>query len=130
MKKARMIPYQPKQTSAGTEYRQIDTDDLNWVLAQMMLWLTKMGQMDQSKNPDDQYVRDQWWHHSTKTLTVGRLGVNSPCSTTAGIVYNLTYKQPRQHDLTDRQCHDIEYISEIMGNAFEGCEPIKFHIGF
>lgn len=126
----RIIKYIPKVTNAGTEYRECDPTDLAWIQEQLIRWLVIMGELDQSREEDAVWVRDQWWHKRSSKLHKGREGQNTPCSVVSGILQNMMFKQPAQRDLTNKQMEDIEYISAMLGAVYEGCSPLRFQIGF
>lgn len=126
----RIIKYLPKITSAGTEYREIDTDDMAWVQEQLIRYLTVMAELDQARDEDSKWVRDQWWHKKTKKLHQGKQGQNTPCSVVGGILSNMMFKENPQRDFSNKQMEDIEYISQVIGSVYQGCEPIRFQIGF
>ena len=126
----RVIKYIPKVTSAGTEYRECAPEDLAWIQEQMIRWLAQMAQLDQLRDDDSVWVRDQWWHKRTNKLHKGQQGPNSPCSVVGGILQNMMFKTPAQRDLTNKQMEDLEYISTMLGAVYEGCEPMRFQIGF
>ena len=127
---ARVIKYIPKNTAAGTEYRECDPEDLVWIQTQMIRYMAIMGELDQNRDEDSEWVRDKWWHKRTDKVHKGKQGMNTPCSIVSGIINNMMFKDPVQRDFTNKQMEDIEYISAIMGNCYEGCEPIRFQIGF
>ena len=126
----RVIKYIPKNTGAGTEYRECDPDDLAWIQTQLVRYVAVMGELDQNRDDDSKWVRDQWWHKRTDKVHKGQLGQNTPCSIISGMINNMMFKTPPQRDLTNKQMEDIEYVSAIMGNCYEGLQPIRFQIGF
>ena len=123
------IRYVPKITSARTEYCEIDPEDQAWLIDQLIHWLAVMGEMDQARDSDSEWVRDQWWHKRTKKLNSGKQGLNTPCSFVSGVIVNMLYKQPAQRDLTRKQMDDFETISAIMAQMFD-TNSIRFQIGF
>lgn len=129
MAKARVIKYLPKHTQAGTEYREIDEDDKQLILNTCIHILSKMAEFDRSRNTDDIWVRDQWWHKRTDKLHKSKTGPNSPCSVIGGIVYNMMYKDPQQRDLSAKQMEDLETITNSMASVFDDIEPFRFQIG-
>lgn len=125
----KIIKYIPKITNAGTEYRELDPDDLMWIQTQMVRWLSQMAELDQLRDEDSVWVRDNWWHKRSNKMHKGRNGPNSPCSVVGGILQNMMFKTPVQRDLTNKQMEDIEYISTVIGAAYKDCEPFRFQIG-
>lgn len=126
----RIIKYIPKITAAGTEYRQCNEDDLMWIQTQLIQYMAIMGELDQLRDEDSTWVRDQWWHRRSNKVHKGRQGPNSPCSIVSGIISNMMFKENPQRDFTNKQMEDIEYISSVIGNSYEGLTPIRFQIGF
>jgi hypothetical protein len=125
----KIIKYIPKTTSARTEYREVQEDDLKWVQEQLIRYLTRMGEMDQQHDEDSKWVLNQWWHKRTDKLHRGAQGQNTPCSMVAGMINNMMFKDQPQRDLTDKQMADLEYISAVI-SQLSGCEAIRFQIGF
>ena len=126
----RVIKYLPKTANADTQYRECDPEDLRWIQTQLILWLATMSELDQLRDEDSVWVRDQWWHKRSNKLHKGKNGPNSPCSVVGGILQNLMFKQPAQRDLTNKQMEDLEYISAILGNCYENITAYRFQIGF
>lgn len=129
----KIIKYIPKHTAAGTEYREIDEDDKNFILQQCIRALSIMAEYDKKSttdNSDDIWIRDQWWHKKRKDLHRGKDGMNSPCSVLGGIVNNMMFKVPAQRDFSDKQMTDIENIFNGMAHFREEIQAIRFQIGF
>lgn len=124
----RIVKYLPKHTSAGTEYRECDPDDVLWIQMQLIRYVTIMGELDQNRDDDSKWVRDHWWHKRSDKVHKGKLGQNTPCSIISGIINNMMFKEPQQRDFTNKQMDDIEYVSAVMGTVYEGCLPIRFQI--
>ena len=123
------IYYTPKITEARTQYRNILEPDRDYVLQYLIRTLTTMATLGNCVDEDLRMLRDQWWRRRRNTLPRGRTGQNTPESMVGGIVHNLLYAEPRQNDLTDRQCDAIEEISNWM-NAIDtnNFENIRFQI--
>lgn len=123
------IKYLPKITSAATEYREISMDDQLWLQMELIRWQTVIGQLDQLHDRDVKIFRDYFWHHKeSRHLHKGQHGPNTPCSTVAGILHNIMFKESPQRDLTHKQMEDIEWISQNL-SASLGLEAIRFQIG-
>ena len=126
--KKRNIKFVPKNTSANTNYREVNVEDMAFVQEQLIRWLAIMGELGTSRNEDDKWVCSQWWHKRTETLPKGKQGQNTPCSFVAGMISNLMFGN--QRDLTEKQMDAIMNISHVMGAAFESCTTLTFQIGF
>jgi hypothetical protein len=127
----RTIKYIPKITSARTEYREIDSEDQQWLQVELVRWLALIGELDQTHDEDIRLFRDSWWHRKSKDLSKGREGPNSPCSIIAGIVNNMMFKDTPQRDFTEKQMRDIEYISMTLSGIFPtAATAVRFQIGF
>lgn len=125
----RRINYIPKITAARTNYREISSEDMDWLQLELIRWLSLMAECDQYRDAEVKYVRDQWWHKRTSTLPKGKEGQNTPCSFVGGLVNNIMFGN--QRDLTDKQMDAITNISHILGSAYDTvCSEITFQIGF
>jgi hypothetical protein len=128
MANRRTIKYVPKHTVANTNYRELNTEDQFFVMNEMIRWLAIMSELDQSRDHDDRWVREQWWHKRSDTLPKGRQGQNTPSSFIGGLVRNTVYGT--QRDLTEKQMDALQNISHIMSEAYEDCTAMIFQIGF
>lgn len=129
----RIIKYIPKNTLAGTEYREIDDNDKTWLLQQCIRALSVMAEYDRCSTTaggDAVWIRDQWWHRRRKDLHRGRDGMNSPCSVLGGVVNNMMFKVPEQRDFSNKQMQDIETIFNAMAHFREDITAVRFQIGF
>ena len=124
----RVIKYIPKVTSARTEYREINREDMDFIQSELIRWLALMSEIDMARDEDSKWVRDQWWHKRSDSLPKGQLGQNTPASFTGGMVNNIVFGN--QRDLTDKQMDAIQNISHILGQCVEGCTVVTFQIGF
>lgn len=127
---ATVIKYIPKQTAAGTEYREIDDQDKADILNTCVKILATMSVFDTLKDEDSQWVNTQWWHKRSSKLHKGQNGLNTPCSVIGGIVHNMMYKQPLQRDFSDKQIADLEHITAILHTIYEDIPAYRFQIGF
>ena len=125
----KLIKYVPKITSARTEYREISEEDQQWLQVQMIHWLTKMAELDQSHDEDVKYFLEHWWHKKSKRLHKGQQGPNTPCSTVGGVLNNLMFKEVPQRDFSHKQMEDIEHISHMLSQAID-TPAVRFQIGF
>lgn len=124
-----IIKYLPKQTSANTQYREIQEDDVKIVLNACVEILALMSQMDQNRDEDSRWVNNQWWHRRTDKLHRGREGQNTPCSMIGGLVHNFMFKDTQQRDFTAKQMEDLEYITNILHNIWPQIPALRFQIG-
>ena len=124
-----VIKYLPKQTSAGTEYRECSDEDLNTIINTCIHIQAVMSEYDTLRDGDSVWVREQWWHRRTDTLHRGQRGPNTPCSLIGGIVYNMMFKQPQQRDLTDKQMQDLETITAVLHSVRPEIPALRFQIG-
>jgi hypothetical protein len=129
MKNVKIVKYLPKITSAKTEYREIAPDDMQWLQTQFILWMALMGELDQYRDEDTVWVRDNWWHKRTRQLHVGKQGPNTPCSTVSGLIMNILFKETPQRDFTAKQMQDIELISSLLAQTSEQAQAVRFQIG-
>jgi len=128
----KIIKYLPKNTGAGTEYRELDPLDQQWILTKSIEALTILAEYDKcaSDDTDRTWVRDQWWHKKDKRLSKGRDGLNTPCSVLGGIVNNFMFKTPPQRDFSDKQMKDIEFVFNCLSAFREDFQSVRFQVGF
>jgi hypothetical protein len=128
----KIIKYLPKNTTAGTEYREIDEDDKQFVLTSCIQALTVMAEYDKASSDDEDriWVRDHWWHKKDKRLHKGRDGLNTPCSVIGGIVHNMMFKTPQQRDFSDKQMKDLEMVFQLLSSIKEEFTPFRFQMSF
>jgi hypothetical protein len=128
----RIIKYIPKNTAAGTEYREIEEDDKQFILTSCIQALSVMAEYDTAASDDEdkRWVREQWWHKKDKRLHKGQNGLNTPCSVLGGIVHNMMFKTPQQRDFSDKQMKDLEMVFLLLNSVKEDITGIRFQIGF
>jgi hypothetical protein len=119
--------YFPKQTSAKTNYCEIDPLDLAEIKLEMVKWLARIAELDMTRNEDWRLVREQYFHKRSKILPRGKEGENTPASFIGGTVLNTMFGE--QRDLSEPQIEAIEVISLAMNQLWDDCESIKFRIG-
>jgi hypothetical protein len=125
----KIIRYIPKITTARTQYREIDPDDMTWLKTEMFRWMAIMNELDQARDEDSRWVLEQWWHKRTKNLPSGKLGQNTPASFVGGLANNLVFGD--QRDLSDKQMDALQNISHVLSGAFsQSCQSMRFQIGF
>lgn len=106
------ISYNPKFTTAKTQYIDIDSSDMDWLKTEMIRWISLMGEMDGSNNNDVKQIMKYWWYKKSNTLPKGKEGQNSPLTFISGLVNNLVFGSTR--DLTTVYLDSIENISSNM----------------
>jgi hypothetical protein len=128
----RIIKYIPKNTAAGTEYREIEEDDKQFILTSCIQALATMAEYDTASSDDEdrKWVREQWWHKKDKRLHKSQNGLNTPCSVLGGIVHNMMFKTPQQRDFSDKQMKDLEMVFLLLSSIREDITAIRFQIGF
>lgn len=127
---AQVIKYIPKNTAAGTEYREIHEDDKADILNTLIKVLAQMTELDTQNTEDSTWIRDQWWHKRNKKLHKGQNGLNSPASVIGGIVHNMMYKTPPQRDFSSKQMEDLEMIMNGLHAVFPDIPAYRFQISF
>lgn len=127
---ARVIKYIPKQTAAGTEYREISEEDKAEILQTLIQILAKITELDTISDEDSRWVRDEWWHRRMKKLHKGQNGLNSPASVVGGIVHNMMFKQPAQRDFSNKQMEDLEMITAGLHAVYDEIPAYRFQISF
>lgn len=125
----RTIKYIPKTTSANTEYRELNEEDLNYVKERILKCLARMAELSVSHSEDHKLVMSDYWNRRRKTLPKRRDGENTPQSFIGGIANNLIFGT--QRDLSDRQMEGIEQVFGIMSALFpEEFEAVRFQVSF
>lgn len=124
----RIIKYIPKVTTARTEYREINKEDMDFVQSELIRWLAYMSELDMFRDEDSKWVLNQYWHKRTTLLPKGQEGQNTPASFIGGLINNIVFGT--QRDLTDKQMEGIMNISHILGQCNPACTSIIFQIGF
>lgn len=122
------IKYTPKITAAKTTYISIDEEDMQFVQLQLIQYLTRIGEWDNTNNEDQKQVNSQYFHKRRKELPKGENGLNTPVSFISGILNNLMFGN--QRDLTERQTEGIESISAIIAQIWDDMPAIQFRIKF
>lgn len=125
----RIIKYLPKSTAARTEYREIHSDDMQWLHQEFIRYLSLMAERDLNPTEDNQWILDKFWHKRTDKLHKGKVNdkyrQNTPCSVIGGLVNNFVFGT--QRDLTNKQMEDIEFVSMALA-TFLDVQPIRFQI--
>lgn len=124
----KIIKYTPKFTNAKTTYLDIDPSELQFLHMQLIQYLSRIGEMDNTTNEDFRAFNTQYLHRRRKELPKGENGLNTPVSFISGIINNMMFG--KQRDLTDRQIEGIESVSAILNQVWEDLPAIRFQLGF
>lgn len=128
----RAIKYLPKNTTANTQYVDLDIDDMSWLKTEMIRWVCLMGELDGSHNDDVKQIMKYWWYKKNSSLPKGKEGQNSPLTFVSGLVNNLVFGTTK--DLTTKYLDSIENISNNMVlfeealndvNTLSGSHPVQ-----
>lgn len=120
---SKQINYDPKVTSANTQYNTIQKDDMTWLLKELMRYQALVGELSIHPNEDLQQYIKQWYRKRTKTLPKGKNGLNSPESFISGLLNNLAFGS--QNDLSDIQMDAIQNISNNMAQLYDAIIDLK-----
>lgn len=119
----KQINYDPKITSANTQYNTIDSKDMTWLLKELMRYQALVAEISTHPNEDLQSYIKQYYRKRTKTLPKGKNGLNSPDSFVGGVINNLAFGN--QNDLSDIQMDAISNISYNMARLYDSIEQQK-----
>jgi hypothetical protein len=117
------INYDPKTTSAKTQYNKIDQKDMDLVQAELIRYLSLMGELSKNRDREVQNILNQWYRKRTQTLPKGKDGQNTPESFISGLLNNIMFGN--QNDLSQIQMDALENISanmELIYDAVRGLE--------
>lgn len=118
---AKQINYDPKITSANTQYNKIDPIDMAYVHSQLIRYMALMGELSKNRDREVQNIINQWYKKRTQTLPKSNNGWNTPESFIAGLLNNLMFGN--QNDLSQTQMDALENISanmELIYDAVKG----------
>lgn len=108
----KQINYDPKITSANTQYNVIDNADQQWILKECLRYNAMMSELTINKDENIKLFIREWYHKRNATLPKGRNGLNTPESFIAGIINNIMFGT--QNDLSDIQMDALSNISAKM----------------
>jgi hypothetical protein len=120
---AKQIMYDPKITSANTQYNTISSTDMAYLQMELIRYMALMGELTKNRDRDVQNVINQWYSKRTSTLPKGKDGQNTPESFIAGLLNNLMFGN--QNDLSQIQMDAIENISANMTLIYEAVSGLK-----
>lgn len=118
---AKQINYDPKTTSARTQYNEISQQDMLFVQMELVRYMSLMGELKKNRDREVQNIINQWYCKRTQTLPKGKDGWNTPESFIAGLLNNLMFGN--QNDLSQIQMDALENISanmELIYDAVKG----------
>lgn len=110
------IHYTIRDTSATTEYLDIEESSLNELLVEMMKLQSHMTERSISTHADNKMLL-QWWNRSNKDLPYCGFyqRTNSPASFVAGLLNNLMFGN--QKDLSMVQAEHLQAIFDTASDA-------------
>ncbi|NBP57520.1 hypothetical protein EBU71_13490 [bacterium] len=113
----KQISYDPKITSANTQYNTISATDMAWLQTELIRYMALMGELSKNRDRDVQNIINQWYRKRTDTLPKSKDGQNTPESFIAGLLNNLTFGN--QNDLSQIQMDALENISANMSIVYD-----------
>jgi hypothetical protein len=119
------IKYTDKNTAAGTQYLNIEEDNLMELISWMIRTQSAVAQMAQLNDTESAQFLDYYWNKRNRAFPVGKRGINTPGSFLAGVIHNLLYGQ--QRDLTEIQKDALVILSDELSNRF-GFTRLRFSI--
>lgn len=123
----KQITYDPKITSARTQYNSISQNDMIWLQSELVKYMALMGELSNVKdNEDVKYAVVGYWRKKSKTLPKGRYGQNSPETFISGLLNNLMFGN--QNDLSDIQMDALTNISACMNVVYKVVKPLNLQI--
>lgn len=117
------IIYDPKVTSANTQYNKIEQQDMDWLLKELMRYLSMMSELSNNNNEDVKAILRDWYKKRNKLLPKGKNGLNSPESMLGGLLNNLAFG--KQNDLSDIQMDAISDISRKMALVYNHIKELN-----
>jgi len=120
---AKIINYDPKSTSARTQYNKIEAQDMAYVQQELIRYMSLMGELKKSRNRDIQNIVNQWYGKRTETLPKGKDGWNTPESFIAGLLNNLMFGN--QNDFSQVQMDALENISANMELIYDAVKGLQ-----
>jgi hypothetical protein len=120
---SKQINYDPKITSARTQYNSIDKQDMLWLQTELIRYMALMGELSKNRDRDVQNVINQWYRKRTSTLPKGNNGQNCPESFISGLLNNLMFGN--QNDLSQIQMDALENISANMALIYDAVKDLN-----
>jgi hypothetical protein len=126
----RNIEYTLKSTSANTQYVTINRDDMTFIQAQFIKYLTTFGELPLYNTVDTKLVIKDYWTKIHKHLPRSKYGMNSPVTFISGLLNNMLYGKSK--DFTIHVLPGIELLSneiyEILQALGEEDERIRTYV--
>ena len=119
----KQITYEPKITSAKTQYNQLQANDMAYVHSQLIRYMALMGELSKNRDREVQNIINQWYRKRTQTLPKGKDGWNTPESFIAGLLNNLMFGN--QNDLSQIQMDALENISANMSIIYDAVKGLN-----
>jgi hypothetical protein len=120
---AKQINYDPKITSANTQYNKIDQTDMVWLQTELIRYMALMGELSKNRDRDIQNIINQWYSKRTATLPKSKNGQNTPESFISGLLNNLMFGN--QNDLSQIQMDALENISANMALIYDAVKGLN-----
>lgn len=119
---AKEISYEPKITSAKTQYNKIDSSDMTYVQMQLVRYICLMGELSKHRDREIQNIITQWYRKRTQTLPKSKNGWNTPESFISGLLNNIMFGN--QNDLSQIQMDALENISANMELIYDAVKQL------
>lgn len=120
---AHQINYDPKTTQAKTQYNKLDKADMDFVQAELIRYLSLMGELSKNRDREVQNIINQWYRKRTQTLPKGKDGWNTPESFISGLLNNIMFGN--QNDLSQLQMDALENISANMSLIYDAVKGLE-----
>lgn len=124
---AKQINYDPKTTSAKTQYNKIDKKDMDLVQAELIRYLSLMGELSKNRDREVQNIINQWYRKRTQTLPKGKDGWNTPETFISGLLNNIMFGN--QNDFSQIQMDALENISANMELIYDAVRGLNLQPG-
>jgi hypothetical protein len=124
---AKQINYDPKTTNAKTQYNKIDKKDMDLVQAELIRYLSLMGELSKNRDREVQNIINQWYKKRTQTLPKGKDGWNTPESFISGLLNNIMFGN--QNDFSQIQMDALENISANMELIYDAVRGLNLQPG-
>lgn len=119
----KQINYEPKITSAKTQYNQLDPIDMAFVHSQLIRYMALMGELSKNRDREVQNIITHWYRKRTQTLPKGKDGWNTPETFISGLLNNLMFGN--QNDLSQLQMDALENISANMSIIYDAVKNLN-----